>query len=152
MERNSLNIKLYSSNYNACCGLKTYNSKPSTDIPIVDFHDITDKPATEQYYLGMLERMDSVFMDYSYQTEVRLKMLEEKTLDVNFNALNLVVEALHKVYNIAIDHGTKILDEQIGNTKENMKIFYSMCAKLYLNDYLIWVAIFQNKDDIFYKP
>jgi len=39
------------------------NAKPQNSIPIEEFTDIKEKPATEKYFLEMIGRMDTLFQD-----------------------------------------------------------------------------------------
>ena len=72
-----------------------------------------DKSAIEEYYLGMIDRMNSDFVDYSYQHPDKKRQLQEGELQVNFNAVCYVLRAATKVYEIAFNQGCEILEGKL---------------------------------------
>lgn len=100
----------------------------------------------------MIERLNTIFVDYSYQSEEKKEMLASGDVEVNRHSLTLVVKAYVKMYEKAIAQGAKLTAKEIPNTKHNLKQFYALSAKLYLIDSSFWLAIFANKEDLFWKP
>lgn len=57
-----------------------------------------DLPGIEVYYLQMIDRMKTIFVDYSYQRPEILELLDNGNQTINFNALTIVLNALNKIY------------------------------------------------------
>lgn len=72
-------------------------------------------------------------------------MLENKTLQVNFNAVTVMLRVLNQVYEIAYEDGYAMLNGEVRNSKHYMKNFYASVARLYGLDFCIWIVMFQSK-------
>lgn len=81
---------------------------------------------------------------------------EKNQAEVNRNAATLVVICINKLYEVLIglmegEFNSKSTLQR-GISIRMLKRIYSTCAKLYITDFLLYIAMKSPKDDIFYIP
>ena len=93
--------------------------------------------------MKMIERLEFLKTDLFFQSPEKLEQLQDQTLDVNYNSLNLVITTLTKVYEKSISLSNNILESQksSGDIKKMLKKLFILTSKLHNVDYYVWTSM-----------
>lgn len=77
--------------------------------------------------------MQKAFEERRYEDPVWTQKIKNKEIEVNLNALTLVVECVNKLYNLTLEEVAKVYKKGKIN-KQDIKRIYIKCSKLYMAD------------------
>lgn len=115
-----------------------------------------EEELTHEDESAFLKRMLNVYDDKSIiqERDEMIVNFENNKIEINRNAATLVLVCVNRMFEILIRNCESQFEVRSKNPRKIksriIKKIYSTCAKLYISDYLLYIAMKSPIDDIFY--